>query len=179
VSTPAGSLLPYCSVAYFFVRVDWRTVSDYVGDEGQRGTKLDALTPGTPQYQVIYTLLQEASGEVEAACLKGERYSAADLGILTGNSQQLLAGLVADLCLGKVLDRRPDLTEEVPYRVRRAGDVLEALSGGERIFALQEVADAGLAAHAIDTPQTAINRKLPSTVLSRYFGRRLNTTPQP
>jgi hypothetical protein len=172
MSTPNGNLIPYCTVAQFLQRYDWRTISDYINDEGQRYSKLDALQLGTVPNMVIYTLLQEGAGDIEAVCLRGDRYTATDLLSLTGNSQQLLVGLNADVTLPKILDRRPDLTSPTPKRLEQAMNIMAALESGEAVFALQEVTDAGLASHQIETPIDPIQRNLTTKILRRMFGQR-------
>ncbi len=178
MSTPISAAVPYATVQDLLDLIDWRVISDYVGDEGQRFTLKDAQTPGTVPYQRIYKALGLASGEVEAGCLRGNRYSVADLQAVNGNSQQLLVKCVVSLAVGEILDRRADLQVPTPARVEQARLMLAALESGEAIFALQEEADAGLPSHEIEGHREVSNLNLSSFILRRYFGRRANLHEQ-
>jgi hypothetical protein len=90
--------------------------------------------------------LLDASGMVEMAALKGNRYAVADLQALTGASATKLQAMVAQLAfLTGTLAKNPLTDVDTLAAVRPAMALLDQLADGERIFGLQEVADAGVA----------------------------------
>jgi hypothetical protein len=143
-------------------------VADFLSDVGTRDVA------GAAGSTVLATLLKQASGEVEAACLKGNRYRVADLQALTGNSLEMLRGLVAALALGLLVRRRPDLRRGPFPQAEEARQELGRLAAGEAIFGLQEVADAGEASHEAEDAADVEARNLSSYQARRFFGRRGN-----
>jgi phage gp36-like protein len=113
-----------------------------IGDYAKDGAQ---LTPNQilTDTKVAAALLR-ASGEVEAYCVKGGRYTPTDLAALTGAGQAFLKGLVCDLALYHLAKRRgvPDAAKAVPGYAE-AMKMLESLGLGEAIFGFQQVADAG------------------------------------
>src|SRR5262252_940921 len=92
----------YCTPQQMVNRYDVRTIGQYLSDDGVK------LTPDEVKASpILEELLMEASGELEGALLRGGRYTPADLGALTGNGLEMLAGLVAGYCMFLVWDRRP------------------------------------------------------------------------
>lgn len=127
------------------------------------------------QNLVLADLLREASGMVEMACLRGERYSPADLAGLTGNAAESLAGLVAGITLWLLWERRPTrlATMQLPLRAQMAMDQLAHLEAGDRIFGILEVASAGVASQPeFMTPNDLEYRNFTSVISKRYFGSR-------
>lgn len=120
------------------VRFDVRTLGDLLSDTNTRLTaaQVQAST-------VLETLLLEASGEVETACIAGQRYLPEDLDALEGASLQKLKGIVCGFAFSLLMDRRPNIIAEAPKRVKDALVLLEQLRGGERIFSLAGAAEAG------------------------------------
>ena len=170
--TPISATSPYCTPAQFLNFFDARTVGDLVNDVGQRVPASQLLTD-----PVLGQLLQEASGEVEAACLMGDRYTVADLQALNGNSALFLASIVAGLTYFKLIERRPDLDFEIPPMAQRADKFLRALSMGERIFAFQETADAGIVEDDYNSPALYDQTRGTSFECRRFFGRRVKRIP--
>ncbi len=146
--TPLTSSTSYCSISRFFAFHDWRIAADAVMDDDQspRPSKA-ALLDSTGAYgSVIDAALQAASGEVESACLAGNRYSPTILASLTGVGLAFLEKLVADLGFWRLCQRRMPIganIENVPG-AKLAMETLERLRKGEQIFSFQEAADAGL-----------------------------------
>jgi hypothetical protein len=168
--TPTSTLVPYCEAAHFVERYDIRTVGDWLSDE----TPPRRLTPTEVlNSTVLATLLLEASGEIESACLMGERYTVDNLLSLTGGSAELLCGLVGGLTLGKLWGRRPRTdSQPFPTAARWAQDYLQRLATGERIFGLVEVTEAGRMDHDRETASVIRDRSLTVVEAARYFGRR-------
>jgi hypothetical protein len=168
MSTNAGSLTPYCTVQQLTFRYDVRTIADFASDAGVR-INVNNLTNNA----TILELLGQASGMVEAACLKGDIYSATDLQNLTGNSSKLLAGIVADLTIWLLWNRRQNRERALPPQVDVSIKALEQIEIGKKVFAIQENMDAGI----LPNPQFMTERDLTvrnysSNQAGRFFGRR-------
>jgi hypothetical protein len=172
--TPVSAETAYCSVPQILNWFDARTVGDLVRDDGSRATPTQLQTD-----KVLQQMLQDASGEIEAACLVGGRYTVADLLVLNGNSSIFLAGIVAGLAYMKLMERRPEYEIPEPKRVDQARKALEALSVGEAIFALQETSDAGRVEEDVETVADVDNRRMVSWHAARYLGLRANRYPLP
>lgn len=169
--TPIGDTDPYATPQDVIAQCDVRTLGDFLSDTGDR------LTPDeVADSDLLWSLLAQASGEVESALMVGGKYTLADLQALTGNSRQLLVNIVVGLALENVFDRRPDRQQPQVHgrKVERARERLQQLRQGERIFALQEQADAGRPDHEVETPAVVEARNLNTFIGRRFFGRRSN-----
>jgi hypothetical protein len=119
------------------------TATTFTGGSGGTGT----LATGNPLSAiltdpVVAAALLGASGVVEQACLVGKRYQPSDLAILNGASQQSLVQLVCDLAFWRLNVRRHPKSE--PTAVYKDNlETLKMLRLGERIWGIQEVAQAG------------------------------------
>ena len=166
--TPLTSATPYCSATDFVKRYDVRSIGDRLGDVGIRVDATSVLTDTN-----LAALLLQASGMVEEACLRGRRYTPTDLQSLTGSGLERLRGLVADLALWLIYNRRPDPTRPIPSQCQTASNTLELLASGYRIFSLGEHADAGKEIKVISptTGEVSPRSSLPLTQrASRLFG---------
>lgn len=170
--TPVSGSTPYCTPAQFLNYFDARTVGDLVDDTGNRVSPSQLLTNA-----VLQQMLAEASGEVEAACLMGNRYAVTDLQALNGNSATFLAGIVAGIAYLKLLERRPDLDFDTPPMAARADKFLQALSLGHRILAFQETANAGQVLDDYESPSIVNQIEQVSWHARRFFGRRTSRIP--
>lgn len=145
-------------------RVDARIVGDCLADLGARVTAAECLTHANVQAALDY-----ASGEIEAACLVAGKYTPTDLAALTGMSAAFLQGLCCDLAVWHLLVRRyPTVQPTEAYKL--AQEMLSRLRLGERIFGLQEQADAGLPNTTYTTQANIDTQRLNTTLSSRYFG---------
>jgi hypothetical protein len=161
-------------VAQLLSRVDVRFVQDLLADAGARLTPQEVSSSA-----VLLELLNEASGMVEAACFVSNRYTAADLAALTGGSRQFLVGLTGGLALWLLWERRPrKADEEPPLRARVALEQLQLLRDGQRIFGLQEHADAGLVASRLQTVLDEAARCGIGFRARRFFGVRVGRCGQ-
>lgn len=130
----------YASGADLLARFDARTLGDLVSDSGTRVAS-GSLAADTN----IVAALADASGEVEAALLMGERYSVANLEGLTGNSLALLKRITCDCAMALLYGRRP----EEAWADRRAAAEqvkathLERLAKGDRVFNVEGIPEAG------------------------------------
>ncbi|MGH2621024.1 MAG: hypothetical protein ACRDHG_10710 [Anaerolineales bacterium] len=136
--TPVSTATTYCSAADFVKYIDVRMIRDLVRDDGTRANLADMLTE-----PVLTEALLAASGEVESACLVGNRYTPTDLLALTGASAAKLRRMVAWLAVDIIYERRGYVDRELPAGIEKAENGLERLRQGERIFGLQEQMDAG------------------------------------
>jgi hypothetical protein len=144
----------------FLNRYDVRTIGDLLGDVGSRQSSTVVLAS-----TVLTEFAQEASGEVEAAIYRGQRYTRADIAALAGNSLAYLKRLVADKMLANMLNRRPDPNRPIPPNVLQSLEVIEALANGFRIFSMDGAADAGKEVRRANYPLPLV-----STSHERVFG---------
>lgn len=132
--------MAYAAASDLIARYDARTLGDLVSDTGTRVASGSlAADPN------IVAALDDASGEIEAALLMGERYSVADLAALTGNSLALLKRICCDCAMALIYGRRPE--EQWADRRAAAEQVkaihLERLANGERVFNVEGIPEAG------------------------------------
>ncbi len=135
------------------------------------------LTPGAIiNDSVVAAALLRASGEIEMSCVRGGRYTPADLAALTGASQAALKGIVCDLAYYFLARRRLESknAEEIAgYEAIQKK--LEDLNTGELIFGFVETTQASNMS-TIDTANDS--RKLlnrPTEMASRFFGQRMDS----
>ncbi len=168
MSTVISDLSAYATSADLIARYDVRDICQWVSD-----TAAPVSQGSLSSNSVLTALFADASGMVEAALLAVDRYSALDLqNLITagGNSANFLKRLVCDLVAGMLIERRPYLDRDIPPAYLRALEWLEELRNGKRIFAFQEVADAGNAKVTIDSVYDIQSRNLASNQAARYFG---------
>ncbi len=182
MSTLNTSIYPYCNIAIFLEKFDYRTVGDYLSDTDQRLTPIE-ITNST----VLLHLLLEASGYVESLAQKGTRYSHDDLFLIanldpiggqpkspTNATAQMMYGIVAGIAMFYLWERRPLRLSE--HKMSRRSEwalmMTEALGNGDAIFGLLEVAEAGLPTPQFMTPQQIRYRNFTSNQAQRYFGDR-------
>lgn len=158
-------------------RFDARSIGRLLSDDATALTSTQILAS-----TVLTSILMEASGMVEAACLAGGKYSSADLTLLQSptmtNGGQTLAGLVADLGMWRVWDRRPTKDSPLPKRCELAFALLDQLRAGDRIFGFVETQAAGRIDHSRMTPDEVRDRNDSVTILKRYFGDRASDNPR-
>ena len=148
-----GSASSYASNDDMAVRYDVRTLGDLLSDSNTRLTS-SQVTAST----VLTALLEEASGDIELACIAGERYLPEDLDALEGVSEQKLIGLVCDIAFSRLMDRRPNVISEAPRRVKDAFDTLNMLREGARIFSLGGAAEAGYLVERVVETQCLVSQ---------------------
>jgi hypothetical protein len=174
MSTTNSSATSFCSAASLVARYDWRTVGDLLLDSDD--------DPPLTRSQVLAStdlaaLLLASSGEVEAACQVSNRYTQLDLAAIAASgcaSAELLADLVADLCMWRLFKRRPlrDSNLKPPTACEDARKTLEDIRRGERIFGLVEHAEAGLTDSPQESAQDVVDRNGISVQAERYLGSR-------
>lgn len=171
--TPIGTATPYCTVSRLFQFHDWHQVADMVRDgEGARPTRQCLLDSTSVEGALLVRLLLAVSGELESACLVGDRYSPEDLQALTNSGLARLEKLTADLCFWGLSQRRqPNAADPrtVPGALLALQE-LDRLRTGERIFGFQEAADAGLPSVSDPDPTQFQNGSGAILGASRLFG---------
>ena len=103
---------------------DVNKICQYATDSGVPPTPADLSTNA-----IVTAVLLRASGEVEMACLRGEKYTPTTLSALTVAAQAALKGLVCDLAFYHLAKRRvPNPKEVTAYE--DAMEILKALNDG-------------------------------------------------
>lgn len=127
---------------------------------------------------ILIRMLMRASGEVESSACAGQRYiiddSQNDLSSLTGNSAELLTGLVADIAFFRLWSRRPDIGIKLPVSCEQADEFLERLRLGERVFGILENHRAASVQANIETAAQVVARGGVVVQAQRFFGTRTN-----
>lgn len=172
--TPLTSSTTYLGVSEFLKRADARTVGDLVSDDGTR-----VASSSLSGNANLAAALLDASGEVEAAAMKGARYTPADLAALTGAGQARLYRLVTRLTLVYLYERRPDGREKPSGLLDDVTRQLQELRDGVMIFGTTETADAQVMEATTETAQDVVNRDGTVFQAGRYFGRRGNRFGRP
>ncbi len=168
-STPLSSATTYLPQTQILSFYDARQWGDLTLDNNTRESSTNVLTD-----LYIAQWLLSASGQVEAACLVGGKYTPTDLNSLTGASQAFLWKLVADLAFYFGTQRRKPSAPTTEAYVA-AMENLERLRLGERIFGLQEQANAGLPNTTTRTAAALQASGLASQQAAGYFGTRGST----
>ncbi|MCC7424820.1 MAG: DUF1320 family protein [Planctomycetaceae bacterium] len=139
----------YATPAQIIERYDVRDIGQLVADDDTQVAAGD-LDDNT----VLLAALADASGDIEAALLAGERYTVANLEGLTGNSASKLVRLTCDIAMAYLYGRRPAHDpDKLKAFEERAAKQLERLRKGENVFNLAPQKEAGRIDHA--TPSAA------------------------
>lgn len=122
--------MSYATPADFLKRFDARVFGDIVKDDGVQATAVELLTD-----ENLQASLDDASGDIESACLVGERYMPDDLAALTGNSLNHLKRICCDIAAAYLLRRRPSNDpDRDTERMEQAEKHLMRLRSGETVF---------------------------------------------
>lgn len=161
--TPLTGSTSYATPTQFLDRYDVRTVGDLLSDTDVSLSSGEVLTSTRLQ-----ALLDQASGEIETAAVAGLRYRPDDLDALItngGNGAQYLVGLVCDLAMYKLMNRRPSPVATAPPGPAQAAlDALQMLRDGERIFGFVEAGVAGMTVTKVSGQCSIVSSA------QRYFG---------
>lgn len=168
--TLASSSTLLCPASEFLKRVDRNSVGQLASDTGVPipDAQLEA-------HANVVAVLRDASGDVEAAALVGEKYTSADLALIAAtdcNARGKLYRIVSDLAWVYLYERRPNKNEPEPPSLRRSLLWLDQLSQGRAVFALAETLDAGHLTHETTTAAEIEERRGAVVQAARYFGRR-------
>lgn len=176
--TPNSTLTPYATSQDLLIRQDVGLVGQLAVDNGQIATADEINDVNTVAGMNVYTALLSASGEVEYAATRGDRYQPADLAGLTGGSASFFKQIVCDIAMIYLYDRRDGQNppENVEEKYKRAQKFMDQLVNGERVFGDSQNQSAGSAKTAFFTPADLIGNHLVSALYSRSFGHRSNQT---
>jgi hypothetical protein len=170
----------------FLKRFDLRLIADLISDTGVRVGGSPNPDPAVVAVNLnLLSALLDASGDVEAACIRGHRYQPDDLQALAGTpdnvalpsaAQSRLFRLVGRLAMCYLYERRPD-KGPIPETYKAAWDHLEALANGEQIFGFAEAQDAGLLRSETEAAPLVERRNLTVVQARGYYGTRCNQLP--
>lgn len=137
----------YASSSDLITRFDTNLISELISDDHESATASEIASS-----TVVSEALVDASGQVEAAMLCGNRYSPAELAALTGNSLGLLKKMVCMITIASLCERRVGAIpiEQTKYYDDKAAKYLEDLRTGKNLFNLTDDEDNRTAA----TPST-------------------------
>lgn len=155
----------YATADDLLARNDRNVVAQLCGDDGHQVPDEDlAADPN------LLAAIADASGDVEAALLVGERYSVADLEGLTGNSLAKLKRIVCTMAMAYLLERRPIVhVANAQQLMERAEQYLEQLRTGQRIFNVED--DLAKQTPTVNGPTSVKLRELNMVTerMNRYF----------
>jgi phage gp36-like protein len=129
-------------------RFDVRTLADLASDSGE------PIADVTDDPNIL-AALEDASGRMDAAALRGKLYTPTQLGALTGNSLALRKRICCEIALAYLMARRPEKygAESLKGMMESSEAYLEMLRKGDRLFEVDALIEAGLP--EIDGPTTA------------------------
>jgi phage gp36-like protein len=133
--------MAYATPEAVLLRYDSRRVGALCSDTGSQVTASALLTD-----PVLAELLEDASGMIDSALLRGGRYTQSDLVALTGMDAKLLQRLVCDIAYGLLVSRRGYTAQELQANAPgyvSALAMLDRLAAGEAVFNVEENVLAG------------------------------------
>lgn len=178
--TPLSSSTTLLSASEYLKRVDPRTIADLVSQDGdavgrQEDGSIDLNVLAADA--VLAAALVDASGDVEAAAMKGARYTPADLAAIVATQSAArgrLWRMVARLTTGLLYEQRPEGKTRPPAYVERALEQLQELRDGVMIFGTVETADAQTMEATTETSRDVEARNGITFQSRRFFGLRSN-----
>lgn len=115
----------------------------------------DDNTDGTILADTVTAAIKRAGEEIASAATRSNIYTVANLETLATANDGLLEGLVSDLTLCFLFERRGgEVPEVVKAKASRASMCLSDLRDGKRVFANQTNRDAGLPSVSVIAVQT-------------------------
>ena len=171
--TPLSSSSAYVTAAQVFNFYSRSIVADVLKalPTSPRPSYLAMLDATNPAGARLLEFAKRGAGEIESYCLLGKRYQPVDLAALTGVSATFLQGLNAAeaVWFGYQATKPASADRKDCPGALEALNVLEALGKGDRIFGLDETAEAGLIATSLPNPgQLASSRVVLDA--ARFFG---------
>lgn len=125
------------------------TIGALVSDSGTEATESDLIDPLTTGGERVQAALDSAAGMIEAAVLKGGRYSTVDLAGLTGNSAAFLVMIECEIAMAILFARKPMYAADDYKAAMEMQDMfLSQLRKGETIFNVTANIDAGTPSYA-------------------------------
>ena len=130
----------YATADDMIARYDSRSIGNLVTDDGQRAEEVELSTN-----EKVTTSLSSATGRVNAACLRGNRYTVDELAGLTGDDAEYLKDIVCAQAFLILWRRRPHGDDQLRDAVKEEVDeALKQLRTGEMVFNITAVKDAGI-----------------------------------
>lgn len=118
----------YITVAELAERYDTRTLGQLSSDDGTEAT-VDSNNA------ILLNAIEVGSSDVESAALRGGRYTTTDLAALQTADDWSLKGLVAQIAIVRLHERRPSTLPDFISEMRLANDrALKDLREGNMIF---------------------------------------------
>lgn len=133
--------MPYATPDDLILRKDERTLAMLSSD-----TSVPTPIVNLPTNQKLLTALSGASGKINAAILKGGRYTKAQLDALTGDDRELLVSICCHIAFWELWKRKTytnKRSQDRQFAWEEQREWLTALKTGEEIFAIDEVIAAG------------------------------------
>jgi len=133
--------MPFATATDMVDRYDSETLGDLVTDNEDSLSESELLSSSK-----MTTALAGATGDVIAACLRGERYTRADLDGLTGDSLAYLKDITCAFAFWRLWKRKPYLGSMDDRRQSAQEDYREALdmlNRGDRVFDIDTAQQAG------------------------------------
>lgn len=157
--------MAYATTADMLARFDARPIGDMVDDSEQQVPSDELLTN-----VVLLAMLDDASGDIDAALSVGGMYSAADLASLTGNSAKHLIRITCEIAYAYLLRRRGILpADEHKAAMELAEGHLERLRQGMNVFNVPDREDAAIIDTTGPTLVTFDNMNLIRDRTKNYF----------
>lgn len=130
----------YATPAEFLQRYDARVTGDLVDDNSDQQDPDSLLADA-----VLQAMLDDASGDIEAALGVGGMYTPADLAALTGNAKKHLIRICCDVAHVYLLRRRGLIpAEEHKAAIELAEAHLERLRTGQNVFNIPGEENSGI-----------------------------------
>jgi hypothetical protein len=175
--TPNSGGASYLSPADFLDRRDVRPVGELIIDDLDDATPAatyadmigDPTVPGSPARRLMIAL-QTASGEVESALLRADRYNPQDLLDLQGNSLSYVQGIVAPIAFEVLRQRRGQDGYEALPEYAEAMKKLDRLADGSDTLGFVEAEAAGTAQIITMNPREIAKANPVTSCNVRIFG---------
>jgi phage gp36-like protein len=133
--------MSYAIPADLILRKNVDLISDLALDDGSKQGSDDLATNA-----VVLTALSTASGMVDAAILKAQIYTPAELAGLTGTAQDYLKRMVCDIAIAILFARKPAYSiDDYKAAIELQEMQLTQLRNGEDVFNILANQEAGLA----------------------------------
>ena len=134
----------YATIDQIKTHIDTRVIQMLTSDDGTDGSLVSYGANAN-----LEAAVQRASSDVESYARRGERYTATDLSDLQTAGDTTLIGLVADLTVFHLANRRAgDLSPAVIAMGQDAHRTLKAMANGDRIFGMDTGAESSGTAEA-------------------------------
>lgn len=162
---PMAQLLTNVQSAQF---VDTRLLAQLTSDSNTDATIDSGNT-------VLTNAILRAGEEVASASTKSNSYTVSELEALATANNAMLQGLVADLALCFLFERRgADVPESIKVKANRAYQTLADIADGKRVFAVDSNRSAG--SSTVSVVSTSVRGSLRMVADSPFFPTRLGVT---